>query len=351
MAESPIERIESLESRIERLEAEITGRVKIFGMNGSSSYAHAVAERLGLRLSQHEEKRHADGECYVRSLDNVRRSKAFVIASIYRDSEESPDEKLMKLLWFIGSLRDASADEITAVIRYYPYARQDRKVKSREGVTTKYLAQCLEAVGCDRILTIDIHNLGAYQNSNNRMGVDNLTSQILFAKYMADELSGIDPEKICVITPDSGGMERSRRFRNALSGLMGGSIAMNFVDKERQGDKVKAGQIVGPVRPIGIFLDDMISTATTVRAGTRAAAAAGIERVYVLGTHGLFVGNADENLSAPYIHKVVVTDTIDTPRSIGDTLRRKLTILSTVELFAEAIKRTYTGESLSSLFD
>lgn len=325
------------------------GLFKVFALNSASAYGRRVAEHLQVGLADHEERYHADKECYLRALENVRRTRAFVIQNLHTDQEETVDQKLIKLLWFIGALRDASADDITVVAPYFPYARSDRKVKSREGVITKYLAECLEAVGCDRILTMDVHNLGAMQNAF-RVRVDNLECKNLLADYMAQELEGVAPERISVLTPDAGGLGRAGRFRTRLNRLMNGEVKIAFFDKLRVGTSVRGSHIVGEVAPHVVIVDDMISSGSTIAKCIQPALQKGAERIYAIATHGLFVGEANENLSNENLYKVVVSDTIS-PFRLNGEVRKKLHIIDTTRLFGEAIRRTYTGESLSGLFE
>jgi len=324
--------------------------IKLFALNATTRWGMEVAEFLDLPLSKHEEFSFPDGESYLRSGENVRRSSAFVIQSLYSDSRETVDQKLNKLLLFAGALRDASADEVCVVIPYLAYARSDRKVKSREGVATKYVAQMLESIGVDRVLTIDIHNLGAFQNAY-RIRTDNLECKNLFADFMVAELEGIDPKTVSVLAADAGGFGRASRFRNALQKrLKIDDVPVAVVDKSRMGKVVKGTSIAGQVRPVTILVEDMIASGSTIKQSVAVAKEHGAERIYAVATHGLFVGNADENLADNSLYKIIVSDTID-PFRLGDAARQKLYVISTAKLFAEAIRRSYTGESLSSLFE
>jgi len=196
----------------------LTDALKLFGLNGNKSYAESIAKNLGVPLTPHREEYFEDGECYIQSdpssFGNVRGCDVFVIQSLYSDEEESVADKLQKLLIFIGSLHDASADRITAVVPYLGYARQDRKTISRAPITTKYIAQLFEAVGCDRVLTIDVHNLAAAQNAFRKCKFDHLEAKSVLAQYCADFIS---EDKIAVLSPDTGGLVRSTLFRNKLS--------------------------------------------------------------------------------------------------------------------------------------
>ncbi|MGH7127330.1 MAG: ribose-phosphate diphosphokinase, partial [Planctomycetaceae bacterium] len=156
---------------------------RLFGLQGSQRFAQRVARYLDVPVSRHVEMHFADMEPYVRSDVNVRGTDVYIITSLYTDEEQSVGEKFTKLLFFIGSLADASARRITVVAPYLAFARQDRKTESRAPISIKYFAQCVEAVGADRILTMDVHNLSAMQNAF-RIPTDNLEAKNLLADFL-----------------------------------------------------------------------------------------------------------------------------------------------------------------------
>jgi ribose-phosphate pyrophosphokinase len=337
------------------VEAGLQDRLKIFSLKSSVEYAKAVASHLRVRLAKHEEYLHPDGESYIRSLENVRRARVFIVADLYSDHEQSVDQKLMKLFWFVGALRDASADDITVVTPYMPYARSDRKVKSREGVLTKYIAEMLESVGVNRILTMDVHNLGAFQNAYRHVHADNLEAKNLLADHIARELNGTSPQDVSVLSVDAGGLGRTRRFRKTLSKLLGGTprddVKLAFFDKERGADGEPSGEnIVGEVAPVTVIVDDMISTAKSMNLTLNPLNERGADVIFMAATHGLFVGNANNYLANPLLNKIVITDSI-LPFRLNSANLKKTTVIDTTELFAKAIHNTYTGQSLSKLFE
>ena len=347
------EQVARLQRRVSILSAAGDGHpgFRLFALDGSRDFGSKVAKALNMRLSPHVERFHPDRECYVRPRHNVRRSHVYVITSLYSDEHQSVNDKLMKLYTFIGAAVDASAAEVVAVIPYLGYARSDRKVQSREPVITKYIAEHLRSIGCRRVLTIDVHNLGAFQNAHRHPCLgDNLECRVEFAPYLArEELHDTEPSDITVLSPDGGGMERSRHFRRSLEKQMDQGIGLCFFDKQHSGDKITGHQIVGDVRPVTIVLDDMIASGRTTRLCIDAAHAAGSERIYVVATHGLFVGDVNKNLDSEHLTKLVISDTIE-PFRLSEAILEKTAIVSTTTTFAEAIRRTYTGESLSDLF-
>lgn len=333
--------------------------LKIFGMQGSIKYAEEVAKHLNTTLSDHVEKTFDDGEIYTKSSDgptgNVRGHDVFVVQSLFGDGKESVNDKFMKLAIFIGSLRQASAYSITAVIPHLAYARQDRKTESRAPVTSKIVAAMLEAVGVDRTLFVDVHNLSAQQNAFSiRCPMDNLEAKNLHADWVADKL--VNCPKITVLSPDAGGYARTDRFTNALQrklALRGwqGKISVAVFDKLRVNGAVKGGKIIGDVEDADVVsYDDMISTASTMAKSCKCVKQFGGRMRFVCATHGLFVGKANEFLAElDPITKIVIADTVD-PFRLTHENRSKVEFVSTTKMVADAISRIHTGTgSLSEL--
>jgi ribose-phosphate pyrophosphokinase len=349
----------ALQDRVDQLEREVrllrankrsVPGIKLFALNGSERFGQEIADHLHLPLEPHQERYHPDQEVYVRPMVNVRRSVVFVIASLYSDRQESVNDKLAKLKYLVGALWDASAAEINVVVPYIAYSRSDRKVQSREPVITKYLAKECAAVKVDRLLTMDVHSLQAFQNAHHEIRTDNLTCKVLFAEYFAKALAKVDPKHIAIVSPDSGSFTRCDQFRHSLMHRLGPGIGMAWVDKKHTDTDAKgADNIIGDVRPVMLVFDDMIATGSTLALASKLAVSKGAEQVWCAATHGLFVGKANQWLADPTIHKIVVSDTIEPFRLNKDVLA-KVEIVPTTQLWAEAIRRTHTGESLSGLF-
>lgn len=337
---------------------------KVFGLNGSNGFAKKVTEHLGIDLTPHEELNFPDGENFAKSSDgsigNVRGHNVFVIQSLYSDEKESVSDKFVKLCWMIGSLKDASAHEVTAVIPHLAWARQDRKTASREPITTKYVARMLEAVGMDRALLIDVHNLAAEQNAFSRP-IDNLEAKNLQAEWCAEQLQ--DAERIAVLTPDSGGLHRARRFRGALVEYLRecGKPAKNTIecviyDKTRKRKEANSGltgfeggRIIGDVEGAQVIaVDDMISTGGTMRNACLAVGPAGGELFAVVATHGLFCGDANKKMNELDTN-IVVCDTVN-PWRLSSENKAKVVTISTAKMVADAIERIHYGTgSISEL--
>jgi len=331
--------------------------LKVFGLEGTKPYAEKVAEHLKIKLSEHEEMQFEDSECYLQSIDgpdgNVRGHNVFVIQSLYADEKESVSDKFMKLAVFVGSLRSASAHNITVVIPHLAWARQDRKTKSRAPVTTKIIACMLEAVGIDRALFVDVHNLAAEQNAFSlRCPTDYLEAKYLHAEWCAERLK--DKKKIAVMTPDAGGYARADRFAHALQRKLAakdwkGRMTMAVFDKLRVDGKVKGGNILGDVEDADVILyDDMISTASTAVKAGKCVQKFGGRLLAICATHGLFVGGANEMLGELDTN-IVIADTVD-PWRLSAENRKKVHIVSTTRLVADAVWKIHSGTgSISDL--
>lgn len=322
--------------------------IVLFALNASREFGKRVSRRLEVPLSEHEEREFEDGEHKSRPLVNVRGRDVFVIQSLHGDNTQSPNDKLCRLLFFVGALKDASAGHITTVIPYFAYARKDRKTKSRDPVTTKYVAGLLESVGTNRVVTLDVHNLAAYQNAF-RCGTDHLEAKKLFVDYFAGKLRGQD---VVVVSPDIGGVKRAELFREALSEALGHDIPAAFMEKHRSAGVVTGDAIVGDLKNrAAILIDDLISTGTTVARAAKACRNSGSGKVFVAASHGLFVGAANDVIADRAIEKVVITDTVPPFRLEPKLVNEKVVVLDTSTLMAEAIARIHAGGSIVDLLD
>jgi ribose-phosphate pyrophosphokinase len=332
---------------------------KIFGLDGSKGYAESVATELGIKVTPHDEKTFEDGEPYAKSVDgdvgNVRGHNVFVIQSLYSDKDESVSDKFMKLCIMCGSLNDASAHEVTAVIPHLAFARQDRKTQSREPITTKYIARMLEACGIARALFVDVHNLAAEQNAFT-VPIDILEAKNLHAAWCAQKLIEEGrTKKIKVLTPDSGGLSRCERFRKSLlKGLINLGVKLDDIeivifDKLRVEGHVRGGRIVGDVEDADVIAyDDMISTGGTMRKACSAVLKRRGRIFAICATHGLFCGEANNVFDGLDAH-LVVADTVQ-PFRLNDGNRKKVHLVETTKMVADAIRRIHSGSgSISEL--
>ena len=320
----------------------------LFSLNASLEFGSAVATHLGVALSPHEEREFEDGEHKSRSLVNVRGRDVFVVQSLYGDAQQSVNDKLCRLLFFIGAAKDASAASVTAIVPYLAYARKDQKSKERDPVTTRYVAGMFESVGTDRVVTMDVHNLAAFQNAF-RCRTDHLRADGLFVEHF---LGLALEQEIVVVAPDAGGIKRAERFRQRLGAALGRPVAAAFAEKHRSEDVVSGDLLVGPVEGrCAIVIDDLIGSGTTIARTARACRDRGATAVYAAATHGLFVGDAPRLLADDALQGLVVTDSVPPVRLGAGKARDKLVVLPATRLFAQAIRRMHDGGSVAELLD
>lgn len=323
----------------------------LFALGASHSFGQKVSEKLGMALASHEERDFEDGEHKTRPLIKVREKDVFVIQSLYSDPRQSVNDKLCRLLFFIGALKDAAAKRVTAVVPYLCYSRKDRKTQSRDPVTTRYVANLLQAVQADRVVTMDVHNLAAFQNAFN-CRTEHLEAKKLFIDYFlsASLISGDD--QVVVVSPDAGGMKRAEQFRAALSKMLGKPATTAFMEKQRSGGVVRGEAMVGEVSDrIAIIIDDLVSTGTTLARAAKACQERGANKIYAVATHGLFVGQASQILTESALEQVIIADTIPPFRLNEKIIGDKLRIIDSAGLFAEAIRCMHSGGSIVELLD
>jgi ribose-phosphate pyrophosphokinase len=310
---------------------------KIFAGNSNLSLASAVCAHLERPLSRATVGRFSDGEIQVEIAENVRGADTFVIQSTCRDANQN----LMELLIMIDALKRASAGSIVALIPYYGYARQDRKVAPRTPITAKLVADLIEAAGATRVVSMDMH-AGQIQGFFN-IPFDHLYAAPVLLDHMRRKFDG-NPEDLVVVSPDAGGVERARAYSKRLGAGLG------IVDKRRTKPNVaEVLNVIGDVAgKSAILLDDMIDTAGTLSQAANALVDKGASRVFAYATHAVLSGPAVERIQKSPIEEVVVTDTI--PLTAEAQACAKIRQLSTARLFAEAVKRIHSADSLSSLF-
>jgi ribose-phosphate pyrophosphokinase len=322
--------------------------IRLFALHSSRNFGEKVGKALGIPLSAHEEREFEDGEHKARLLENVREKDVFVIHSLYSDARQSVNDKLCRLLFFLGALRDASAGRITAVIPYLCYARKDRKTKSRDPITTRYVAALMEGVGVDRVVTMDVHNLAAYQNAF-RCHTDHLEARKLFVNHFTRLLAR---EEIVVVSPDVGGTKRAMQLRDTLSQTLNKAISTAFMEKQRSGGVVSGETIIGDIEDRhAIIIDDLIGSGTTISRAVKACRAMGAKTIYAAATHGLFVGAANDVVAQPDLNRVVVTDSVPPFRLRPEIATNKLVVLDSASFIGAAIERIHSGGSIVELLE
>lgn len=317
----------------------------LFALNATADLGQAIAHELWVSLSPHEEREFEDGEHKARPLDSVDGSDVYVVQSLHSGPSQSAADKLCRLLFFIGALKDAGAARVTAVSPYLCYARKDRRTKPRDPVTTRYLANLFESVGTDAIVTLDVHNPAAFENAF-RCRTVTATAIPLFVDYA----KRLPDRPLAVVSPDTGGAKRAEIFREALEKARGEPIGKGFAEKHRSSGVVSGDLFVGDVAgATALVIDDLISTGTTLVRAARAARQAGARRVLAMVTHGLFMPGAEKAVCDPALDRLVVTDTVPAFRLESAAARETIEALPVAPLLAEIIRRLHAGRSLVDL--
>lgn len=302
--------------------------------NANRELAVKVSEHIKVPLTDATVTKFSDGEIMIQINENIRGSDVFVI----QPTCFPVNDNIMELLLMIDALKRASARRITAVIPYYGYARQDRKVQPRVPISSKLIADLLEAAGTNRILAIDLH--AAQIQGFFNVPVDHLYAAPILCDYF--RICGF--EDLVIVSPDAGGVERARAFAKRLK------ASLAIIDKRREAANVsKVMHVIGEVKNKDVvILDDMIDTAGTITQAADAIKDSGASRVLAACTHAVLSGAAIQKINASSLEEVIVTDTI--PVMDKSERCKKLRVLSIAPLLAEAIKRIHDESSISSLF-
>ena len=321
--------------------------MQLFALSAAEDFGTAIASHLGRKLSPLEERGFEDGEHKARPLVSVRGRDVYVVERLNGDAEESVNDRLIRLLFFLATLKDDGAARVTAVIPYLVYARKERQTKARDPVATRTLARLIEAVGTDAVVTLDVHNLAAFQNAF-RCRNWHLDTARLFSRHLAADLG---PGPVTVVSPDAGGVKRAQLFREMFEHVAGRPAGAAFMEKRRSGGKVSGSLLVGDATgATAIVVDDMIASGGTMVRAARALKDSGAGPVIAVAAHGLFTEGAEAALADPAIDRWLVTDTVPLTRLPPDAARR-VEIVSAVPLFAEAIGRLNSNGSLVELLD
>ena len=309
--------------------------LKIFAGNSNLPLAKEIAHCLKIQLGKAMVTTFSDGESRVEVNENVRGGDVFVVQS----TSCPGNNNLVELLLMLDAFKRASAKRITAVIPYYGYARQDRKVSPRVPISAKLIADLITTAGASRMLTLDLHS-GQIQGFFN-IPVDNLYAAPVLLQYLRRRLNR---HQVTIVSPDAGGVQRARAFATRLN------AALAIIDKRRpEANVVDEMNIIGDVKgSVAVLLDDMVDTAGTLAMASEALANAGAKRIVACCTHPVLSGEAIKKINASPIEELIVTDSI--PMSEESRKCKKIKILSVAHLIGEAIKRTHQEESVSSLF-
>ena len=310
--------------------------MKILSGTSNPKLSKEISKLLKLKLVNTNIKRFSDGEIYIEINENIRGNSVFVIQS----TSNPANDNLMELLLCIDALRRSSAKNITAVIPYYGYARQDRKVVPRTSISAKVVANLITNAGASRVVTVDLH-AGQIQGFFD-MPVDNLFTTPLFTRYIKKKLKN---KKLICVSPDVGGVQRTRGLATKIK------ADLAIIDKRRpKPGKSQVMNIIGNVKgKTCIIVDDIIDSGGTIVNAVDALKKSGANEVYVFITHAVLSGDAANKIKKSKIKKLIITDSIDNSQKIKNN--NKIEVLSISSLMAEAIKRISNSTSVSDLFN
>jgi len=313
-------------------------RLMLVSGRANPELAARIADKLGVALSPMTLKTFSNGEIYCRFEESVRGADVFIVQPTCENRAQglSANDALIELLAMIDAAVGGSAHRVIAVTPWYGYSRQDKKSAPREPISARLVARMLETAGIDRMLTMDLHS-GQIQGFFQKP-CDHMTALFMLTQYFAD----LQLEDLVVVAPDAGRVKLNKRFASRI----GADLAI--LNKERPAQQVaEIGYIIGEVKgKTAVLVDDIIDTAGTLKAAAQAVHDAGARRVYAAATHGVFSGDAWENLAAANFEQVVVTDTIPLPPGPPDNV----SVLSCADLLTSSIRQIFTDGSVSDVF-
>jgi ribose-phosphate pyrophosphokinase len=309
--------------------------MKLFALNASAGLGQRIADQLGTSLDPHEEREFAHGEHKARPLTDVWDEDVYVVASLHGDQDYSVNDKICRLAFFAGALKDAGARRLTAIVPYLAYSRKDRRTKPRDPVSARYLATMLQSVGVDCIVTMDVHNPAALDNGFRGPAINIETHRLLaqhFSRTVGDSVDSI-------LAPDLGGIKATRLFVDTYHELSGRILPMAVMDKRRSEGLVTGSGIIGQAGNHVLVVDDMIGSGTTLCRAVDACLEAGARRVSVGATHGLFENGAPRLFEQEGIDSITVTDTVAIGNlGLPDAHVGRISVVGTAALFADQLR-------------
>lgn len=310
----------------------------LFALEGSQEFGRSVASQLGISLATHEDRNFEDGEHKSRPLQSLGGRDVYVLHTLFGEETLSVNDKLLRLLFFIATVKDAGAKRVTALLPYLAYARKDRRTKNQDPVTTRYVAQLFEAMGADCVVALEVHNRGAFDNAF-RCRTVHLEAHSLFVNALKDRVDGAP---VVIVSPDAGGTKRVDRFRDAWADAVGEQPPTAFLEKRRTNGKITGDAVVGDMTgKVAIIVDDMVASGTTLLRAAEACKDKGATKVYGVITHALFGPGADKLYGSKSIDQLFVTDSVRPQREPKES--GSLTTIPVAELFARAIRELHAG--------
>jgi len=313
----------------------------LFALASGRPFAEAVAARVDMPLAALEERAFEDGEHKVRPLESVRDADVYVVHGLDGLAAESVNDRLCRVLFLVATLRDHGAARITLACPYLGYARKDRRTKPRDPVTTRYVAQLLEAMGLDRAMALEVHNPAAFENAF-RIPTLHLEACGPLAAAVLDEVGSADA--LAVVSPDTGGAKRAAALRDRLAERTGTEPPLAFLEKHRSEGVVSGDTVAGDVAGrTAVIVDDLIASGTTLVRAVRACRERGAGTVIAAAAHGVFAGGAERLFGAEGPDRLLVTNSV-VPR-LQDEWRGRVRVVPVEDLFARAIGALHSGTS------
>jgi ribose-phosphate pyrophosphokinase len=324
------------------LDASYDKRLMISAGRSSEELGAKIAGRLGVSLTNPGLETFSNGEIYCRFEESIRGADIFLVQSTAGNERAglTANDALVELLIMIDAAVGASAHRVIAVTPWYGYSRQDKKSAPREPISARLVARMLETAGISRLLTMDLHAGQLQGFFSAQTPVDHMTALPMLSQYVHDQLAGLD--ELVIVAPDAGRVKLTRNFARKI----GAPYAL--MEKERPAHGVaEIGRVIGDVKgKVAVIVDDMIDTGGTLAAAASTVMDEGAKEVYAVATHGVFSGNAFENLSNSPLSAIVVTDTIPIRDNPPDMIR----VISTADLLTESIRKIFTDDSVSEIF-
>jgi len=320
--------------------------LQIFSLGHTRDLGRGIARHLGQSLAALEERDFEDGEHKARPLESVQGKDAYVVHSLHGEPDQSPNDKLCRLLFLVGALKTNGAARVTAVVPYLAYARKDRQSKPYDPLNAPYVARMFEALGVDRVITMEVHNLSAFQNAFRCQTVALDTRGVLLERAIT--LAGTGA--VTVASPDPGGVKRAQLFREALEERLGRPVGFALMEKRRSGGNVTGSHIAGDIEGARVLvIDDIVASGGTMVRAARALRDNGARDVWALAAHGLFTGGADQAVADSAIAGWVITDTVPPFRLSETMVKARVEIISAAPILAETIQRLHENRDVTGL--
>jgi ribose-phosphate pyrophosphokinase len=322
------------------LETHYGKRLMVAAGRSSIELGSKIADKLGLSLTEAGLKTFSDGEVYCRYGESIRGADVFLVQSICGNEAEgmTVNDSLVELFLMIDAAVGASAHRVIAVTPWYGYSRQDKKSAPREPISARVVAKCLEEVGIDRLVTMDLHagQLQGFFSKN----VDHMTALPILSQYVKEQLG----DDLVIVAPDAGRVKLVRKFAEKVG------VDYVLLGKERPAHQVaEIGYVIGAEKVDGrraVIVDDIIDTGGTLAAGAQTVIDSGAREVYAVATHGLFSGDAFETLASSPLSGILVTDTVPLRDDAPDMIR----VLTCANILTDSVRRIFTDESVSEIF-